>query len=597
MTCPHKILASNSPGGVCPICGKRPRGRPKISLVEAFAMGRDVAVATGTTRSCAQDEKDLELFRLQRKLRLEAEARAKAAAPPKVKAPKRTTRAQVADRLDQVDAELLRRSMRKSLAEFVRAGWHVLHPGEELEWNWHMQAVCDHVQFVIEELIKARRDPAYVMRVQNLLINIPPRSAKTMIVGVFAPVWVWLHDPTITIRYCSSNPRVVSSSSRASRDLIDSAWLRENFAPTWDVRSDIDAVGLYENTERGKRVSSSFNQKVTGEGTDIIIVDDPHDAKDAYSDTIRGAALTKWDSALRNRVRSAIRCVRIGIMQRLHENDWAGHVMSKSALVGAESVGRWECVVIRQEFESADPPSMIGWVDPRTEPGELMHPSRFPRDVVENEKVELGSYGYAGQHQQRPAPLDGGIFKKSWWGSYKPHDLPRFDRILITVDSSFGSIDEKASRVSILVIGQLGRFRYVLDNETRVRTFLETKAAILAMLAKWSQVQPVYTVLIELKANGSSVIETLQTTHGLSGVIGFDPQRDSKTARAMAIQPSVQAHDVLLPEGMPWVEPFKHEFAVFPNGSHDDQVDALSQALIYMRGSVGAARLIAMVRN
>lgn len=592
MSCPHPILRASSAGGVCPICGPERKGKAKRkALVDAFAAGRaSTALPPGRDASAkAAERPGLAAFHVSRAVEAYT-------GPSRVRVPTtRLTRTAVEAALERVNAARRARAARASLAEFVRAGWHVLHPGEALEWNWHMRAVCDHVQFLLDELIKARRDPAYKMRLQNLLVNIPPRSAKTMIVGVFAPVWIWLHDPTLTIRYCSGNPRVVTIASRASRDLLDSAWFRENFAIDWEVRDDADAIGLYQNTKSGQRHSTSFQAKITGEGTDIIIIDDPHDAKDAYSDAKRQEVLDKWDTAIRNRVRSAKRCARIGIMQRLHENDWSGHVLAKSALAGADGVGRWEHVLIAQEFEEARPPSIIGWCDPRDTIGALMHAERFTREIIENEKVELGSYGYAGQHQQRPAPLDGGLFKKSWWGRFSLTSMPaRFDRILISVDSSFGSIDEKASRVAIIVVGQLGRFRYVLDNETRVRTFLETKAAIIAMLAKWNQVQPVHTVLIELKANGSSVIETLQTTHGLSGVIGFDPQRDSKTARAMAIQPFVEAHDVLIPDEAHWRDTFIHEFAVFPNGAHDDQVDALSQALIHMRGSVGAARLIMM---
>ncbi|HYW18495.1 MAG TPA: LAGLIDADG family homing endonuclease, partial [Nodularia sp. (in: cyanobacteria)] len=180
----------------------------------------------------------------------------------------------------------------------------------------------------------------------------------------------------------------------------------------------------------------------------------------------------------------------------VHNCDLSGHVLKQ---------GSWVHLCVPQEFEKPFSPTALGWVDPRTESGELMFPERFSSEILEQEKKALGSYGYAGQHQQRPAPADGGHFKRSWWKYYKvlPDD---FELIIQSWDCTF-----KDTNKSDYVVGQVwgkrgGQF-YLLDQVRDRMDFPTTIAAIRALSAKY----PNSTAkLVEDKANGPAVISSLE---------------------------------------------------------------------------------------
>lgn len=587
--CAHPLVQSQSPGGKCLICGRVKRGGAlrKKTLLTAFAIGVDQGGGLPQPT--------------QHVPRLNVSNR-----PRMWKVPKDEPTGDEQITLDAEGVEsLLRRCsaelMRRSFAEFVRGAWDVVNPGAPLVWGMHLDAICSHLQRSWEDLARVRTARAEgglallhtePQLWQNLLINVPPRSAKTLLVAVFFPVWVWLHDPTVTIRCTSGNLRVSDQSSDQSRDLLESDWLRDTFELTWTLRGDRKAKRKFYNSRGGFRISMPMGAKVTGEGTDIIVVDDPHDAKDVYSERMRESVLNKWHT-LRNRVSDQRCCLRIAIMQRLHEADFSQYWLDRAKVAH---------LCIPMEFEKdRTSTTPLGWCDPRTVPGELMLPEYFGPEFIAQEKVELGSYGYAGQMQQRPAPEDGGLFKKSWFKPYelvwlpsgKPDwsALPKIDQLYVTIDAAFKETDT-SDFVSIQVIGQQGRMRYVLDNITRRMDFVKTLAALREVMEKWdSATKRVAGILIEDKANGSAAVTMLQTA-GVAGVIEIQPE-GGKMSRANAIAPACEAGDVMIPRVAPWRDAWLHELAVFPNGAHDDQVDAFTQAMNYLRGSVDVARLLA----
>lgn len=542
--------------------------------------------------------------------------------------------------LTRVKAERARRS----LSAFVRAAWEAIEPGTPLDWGWHLDAICDHVQWVFEEWARKRRDPAYAMRVQNLLVNIPPRCLKSKIVSVCAPAWAWLHWPEMTFICLSANPRVSDDNARASRDLILSTWYRTWFAPTWSLKTDRDAVSDFGIEEPdgnggwrtlGSRKSRGWNSKITGEGADCILPDDPHDAEEVHSEVSRTGVINRWENAIWNRVRDLRSSIRIGIMQRVHESDWSGHLISK--MNADPNAPRWVHLRIPLEYNPHKPCATgmpcdesgryvrpgddhvgkpLGWADPRTREGELMDPVRFTPAIVEGERVRLGSYGFAGQYNQDPAPLEGGLFKRAHWGWWKPDgtvestrprpagcrsrtDQPArviplrgreeldLDWIAISVDCSFKDT-ATGSRVGLLVMGGKKADRFVLHDDTRPRTFTETVKAIRELKTRWPKAT---RIIIEDKANGTAVIDTIGSE--LPGVIAVTPE-GGKEARAAAVSPQVEAGNVYLLDGAAWAEEFVEELGVFPNGKHDDRVDALTQLLNYMGVSPAVARLRAL---
>lgn len=586
---------------------------------------------------------------------------------------------------------------RASLSTFFREGWHVLEPTTPLIWNWHIDVICDHVQAVLEDWITRQKwiakvqehktqthreinleqersiassllfkalNPNYlsinnfeedkaahfiplpdfnepIQRIQNLAINVPPGTAKSRIVSVYTPAWMWLHWPSWRAMFLSANPVVALRDSTLCRDLIVSDWYQSRFKPIWRLRNDKNAVSDYWNTGGGARRASGWFAKITGGRADALFVDDPHDADEQSLKPENLEKVTeRWRSAIRNRVNDPANSVRMGIMQRLAVNDWSGYVVENEG---------FDLLCLPQEFEPqrlSDEPdygkgqypreTKIGWRDPRTKHGELLFPQRFTTEVLDKEKSSLGSFRYAGQHQQRPAPLEGGIWKRIWWGYWIPsgitippvtvrlsngefHEcrqcvLPsRFEFMLQSWDMAFGKTE-----TSSMVVGQvwalLGVERYLLDQLRAQMDFVETQSAFRQLSGDWPEVE---TKLVENKANGPAIISSLRSE--ISGIIAVEPEGD-KVARAMAEQGTIESGHCWLPhpglfqpatlrlleklhpkifkvlqraalksiekskeKATNWVDEFVDEAAAFPNGAFKDTVDTASQALLRQR--------------
>lgn len=535
--------------------------------------------------------------------------------------------------LGQVQARrrsLSRQQAESDLGEFVRQGWHVLEPMTPLEWSWHHDAMCQHIQAVLEDWMRvqiARLDMqpepgdemhqraallgmldetgrvvrVFRQRAQNVLFNVPPGTMKSLILSVMAPCWMWLRWPEWRALCLSSAPDVAMRDAVKARDILQSDWFLETFTPSWSLADDQNAKGNFKNTRGGVRQSKGFTAKITGSRADALLIDDPHDAKEVKSDPIREAVLERWDSAIGNRVNDLRTSIRIIIMQRLHEKDLSGHVLSKGGVehlcVPLEYEGKPVCRCVScQRGET-----FLGWKDPRKVVGEVIQESRFPPEVVEVEKKRLGSYGAAGQLQQRPAPAAGGMFPRKWWRFHSvgglsplrngaaiarpegcdtlpPEPTPQsFDRVIFSLDANFKE-RESSDPASLWVIGTVQARRYVLDRR-QAHGFPDTKRMLKDAHAAISQRYRVDAALVEARANGDAIIQELQGT--ISGIVPREPE-GGKTPRAAAMQPSVEAGDWYLLDGADWVEDVVGEFSLFPRGAHDDDVDAASQAHIYL---------------
>jgi predicted phage terminase large subunit-like protein len=504
---------------------------------------------------------------------------------------------------------------RRRLSDFVRYAWQALEPGTPLDWGWHHNAICDHVQWAMEEWAAKRANPAHNMQVQNLLVNVPPRTLKSKIISVCAPAWAWLRWPEATFLCPSANPRVAADNARDSRDLISSHWYQSWFKPRWILKDDRDAVSDYgievpdgrgSTIKLGYRKSRGWKSKVTGEGADIQLPDDPDDAEEVHSQVVREGVHARWKNALWNRVRDLRASIRIGIQQRVHEMDWSGFVLSQAASDPEQP--QWLHLVLPLHYDPArgcstpmpvdahnryDPTGTRTWRDMRTTAGEVLDPVRFTDSVIRTERKQKGSYGFAAQYEQNPEPADGGMFKRSWWGFWRHPgmpaasrpdgctdrpalDLPRLDTVVISVDAS-GKKTMRGSETSIQAIGAARNQRFVLDDRSGHHSLVEAGLIILEMWRTWNANK----VIIEDKALGPALVEMLQLA-GVTGVVPVSPDV-GKEARAALAQPPVEAGDVYLPEHALWLGEFIGQFAVFPRGERNDRVDAFSQAMIELR--------------
>jgi predicted phage terminase large subunit-like protein len=474
-----------------------------------------------------------------------------------------------------------------SLSAYTRAVWHVLYPTRPLSWNWHIDAINEHLEAVTAgEILK-------------LVINISPRCGKSTHVCVIWPTWEWHFMPWVSQLFFSYSQRFSKRDSLRCRKIIGHPWYQERWGGIFQLSYDQNEKLQFTNTRGGMRMASSLGGSGTGEGADRVIVDDPIKASDAHSDTIREGVNTWWDEEGYSRVNDPSKSARVMIMQRTHTSDLSGHVLAKDS--------GWESLVLPMRYErkvqvngmeltngDSRRSTSLGHYDPRTKPGELMWPARFPEDILQEWEKELKPYGVASQLQQRPAPSGGGIFKTMWWNWWKPlhselgpvfikldngevivkeaRELPRkLDEQIQSWDLTF---DSKSSRVSGHVYGRKDKDVFVLGELVGEWDFVQQCAKIEELTHAFPNA---HLKLVENAANAKAMVSTLRSI--VPGIVLVRPEGD-KATRARSQTAYVESGNWYLPHPAlaPWVWDWLQEFALFDKGPYNDRVDDWSQA-------------------
>ena len=430
--------------------------------------------------------------------------------------------------------------------------WHIVEPGRTYIDNWHIGAICEHLQAVTEGQIK------------RLLCNMPPRSMKTLLFSVIWPAWEWIKKPQTRYIYASYAASLSERDALKARRLIESAWYRQRYGEIYKLTSDQNEKKRYENDKTGYRLSTSVGGTGTGEGGDRIVADDPHNAIEIHSPAARREVITWWSETMSTRGNDPATMAHVVVMQRLHQQDLSGYLID---------LGTYDHLCLPMEYEGSGKLTSIGWIDPREKAGELLWPSRFDREYVNALKLTLRSAA-SGQLQQRPSPPEGAIIKREWFKFYliAPSE---WDQIIMSWDLTFKNSTD-ADWVVGQVWGRAGANKYLLDQVRDRMGFVETRRAFRRLCDKWPQAT---AKLIEDKANGPAIIDSLREE--ISGIVAINP-KDSKLARVEATSPQIEGGNVYLPEHAPWIHDFIEEFLMFPNGAHDDQVDTATQALNYL---------------
>ena len=479
--------------------------------------------------------------------------------------------------LDFLKREKARREASSSMAGFIRHGWSILEPGTEYHDGWHIHAIAEHLEACLSREIR------------QLIINVPPRHSKSLLGSCFFPCFTWLERPSERFLFASYAGSLSVRDSLKCRRLIQSPWYQENWGHLYQLIGDQNSKMFYENDKTGYRMATSVGASTTGHGGDIIVVDDPLNALEAASDTVLKTTQDWWSQAMSTRLNNPKTGVKIVIMQRLHELDTTGHCLAE---------GGWEHLCLPAEFEPKRRCyTSIGWSDPRKEEGELLWPSHFGREELESLKKKLGTYGSAGQLQQRPAPEGGGILGEKHfklWSAGKA--LPEFLFILQSWDTAYGE-DKTLNDPSAMTAW--GVFRHegadcvmLLDAVSEHFAYPDLKKRVIEEWgAKYGPLKQTASLpLIEKKASGQSLIQDMRASR--IPVTAFDPKSRSKEQRAHVIAPIHESGVVYIPEssnepGKPvtWARPFIQQVAVFPTAKHDDYVDTYTQALIFLRDS------------
>jgi len=446
----------------------------------------------------------------------------------------------------------------RSLIDFIKAAWPVLEPGQPYVHGWHMDAIADHLAAVSSGQIK------------RLLINVPPGTMKSMATGVFWPAWEWgpLGKPSMRFIGASHEEGLATRDAVRMRRLIQSDWYQERWPLA--LAGDQNAKTYFENEATGWRQSCPV-RSMTGRRGDRVTWDDPHSVEDAHSVARLDEATRVFKETLPTRLNSPSDSAIIIIMQRLSDRDVAGHIIE-------QELG-YEHLCLPMEFEAPRKATSIGFVDPRTEPGELLFPARFPADVVERDKKVMGPYAVAGQFQQRPAPAQGGEFE--------PDLIQIVDAMPAGVGQMCRGWDLAATEgggdwTAGVKIGRLSDGRYIIADAKRKQYGTHKRDQLIKATAD---------------GDGRGIIQSLPQDPGQAGkgqalafvsllaghMVKTSPESGDKVVRARPFASQVNGGNVLMLRG-PWNHDFMEELRTFPAGMNDDQVDAASRAFVNLLG-------------
>lgn len=496
--------------------------------------------------------------------------------------------------LDEIDLRE-RELYEQDLYSYTIEAWKYVEAGRKFVTNWHIGYMCEIGMAVFSGQLK------------DVILNVPPRHMKSLTVNVFLPTWWWTRKAYTKFLLVAHGRNLVLRDSGKSRRLIKSPWYQKYWGERFKILDDQDTKSYYANDKGGARIVNSLDAGVTGEGGDVLIIDDPLNIQLAQNTAYVEKVNEVWDSTLYSRVDDPTTSPRILIMQRLHENDLTGHLLAEETgwthfYLPTRYEKKRKCVIfLSGDVNDAGKP--YPWAqpflyDPRTIEGELLFPQRFPKKHVDNLEKK-GEHIFTGQQQQRPSKKGGTIFKKKYWRFYDelPPGIEELGDGCHSWDCAF-----KDLRTSSYVCGgawaRYGANIYLLPWHFWDKAdILKTIEGIRALNNLFPWLGP---KLIEDKANGPAVLTLLGNE--IPGLIPFNLKGEgagtgkghqmSKEARAIATVYFAQAGNVWLPnpEKWPWVKGYIKELADFPNGTFNDQVDMTTQALMWFH--LNPARLV-----
>lgn len=483
------------------------------------------------------------------------------------------------------NADVIRASHvgRGGLLKFVEYFWPVLEPQTQFVDGWPLRAICQHLEAVT------------FGEITRLLMNVPPGFMKSLLTDVFWPAWEagpmnLPHLRYVTFSYSAS---LTERDNRRFKDLVVSP----EYQLLWGDRFTLRKQGetLVTNDKTGWKLATSVGGVGTGERGDRVILDDPHNIKEAESDQIRTGTVRWFQEAMENRLNDLKKSAIIVIMQRVHELDVAGAVLSGGGYVH---------LLIPMEFEPGRASATsIGWTDPRKTDGELAWPARF--GATEILPFKRRAYMWAAQYQQRPEPRGGGIFKRAWWKVWddkeaiargcKPGHMPSFSYMLGVLDTAYTEKEENdPCAMTVWGVWHDGQGNPQVMLVNAWEEWLEFNPLVVRSVKSCND-HKVDRLLIEAKASGISVAQELSRRYSHSGwsVELVDPGKGDKVARAYAVTSFWE-------DGIIWVpgytddagavtgyrkfaERVVDQMSTFPKSTHKDLTDTSTMAIKYLR--------------
>lgn len=407
------------------------------------------------------------------------------------------------------------------------------------KWRWY------YLDYLRDQLDKVTSG-----QVKRMMILMPPRHGKTALVTVRYPVWRMEREPGLRVIVAAYNQTLANKFSRMSRKL---AQMRLG------LREDRRAVEEWQ-TETGCWYRAvGVGGGITGMGADLIIIDDPVKNREEAQSLIYREKVWDWytnDLYTRLEPGGAI----ILIMTRWHEDDLAGRILSN------ERAEEWHIVRLPAIAEENDPL--------RRQPGEPLNAERYPLEELLKIKAVIGSWAFESLYQQNPMLPEGGLFRREWFAKF-------IDAVPAKVDARVRYWDKAATAgdgdytVGLRMSRTTDGLFYVED-VVRGRWLPGERNKVMLQCA---MTDPLGTQIWIEQEPGSSGIDSVQAL--IRMLAGYSVYADrvtgSKQLRAEPFAAQCEAGNVVLVKGH-WNAAFLDELLVFPNGAHDDQVDAASGA-------------------
>lgn len=471
-----------------------------------------------------------------------------------------------------------------SFDKFVEQAWPIIEPGRPFVGGWHLDAICEHLTAVYDGEIK------------RLLVNMPPRHGKSSLISVLWSAWLLLKNPAIRLLCASYALNLATRDNLKVRRIIKSPWFQDQYGPVFQIVKDQDAKMKFETDKLGYRMSVSVGSSTTGEGGDILIIDDCHNIDEKESEVKREAALDWFDNTWCTRLNDAMNSSMVVVGQRIHESDISGHILDTND-------GEWIHLNLPAEYNPATqcktflPSGEQFWQDPRTEENELLWEDRFPREAIEKAKKRHGVLGYSALYGQNPIPPGGFIFNASNERLFTIS--PEKDMYLLQTPSGIQSYliencwelstsdvaakDKEINDYTVfshwavtpgndVLLLDLWRGHWSIPKQKeKARQFYQTHFSVRYRAFYWEDV-----------AYQSAISQDLL----LEGIpcLGFHPQnKGDKVARAVGASIWQEAGKSYFPKDAPFLPDFRSEIYKFPKDAHDDQVDTYSMVCMIVR--------------
>lgn len=450
-------------------------------------------------------------------------------------------------------SDILDAMIREDFPTFVAHVMAELEPGTDYAENWHVEVIA-------HELEQVRQG-----RNRRLTINLPPRSLKTMIASIAYPAFALGHDPTRRIMCVTYSQEVAKAQAGQFQRVVRSSWYRRAFP---QCRSPVHNRQLeWQTTVGGYRLATSVEGSMLGRGADFIILDDPNKGQEIFSRIARERVASTWDHVISTRLNHPKESAIICVMQRLHEEDLAGHLLRqeeyRQILIPSIAIEdeRWDLGGGRVHFRAK---------------GEVLQPDRMDHPELDRQKRIMGGLAFSAQYQQQPVPDDGVVIRRAWL-RYYDEEPEEFETTITSWDTA-STLGENSDWSVGTIWGYSDGAFYLRDV---IRVKMETPELI-RLIEKTHCEYKADLTLIEDGDLGRAIVQSLRgsSRHCQPRIVR---PRLAKIERMQARAVLFETGKVLLPREASWLAAYQQELLGFPNSRHDDQVDSTSQALQWLQ--------------